>query len=297
MNWHDLQILLAFRRQGTLQKSAAALAVDISTVSRRLRALEAELDAPLVENIQGRLTLTAQGEAAARAAEAMEAESDALHRDLKGRDASLSGTLRVALLDVFATAHMDLLEAFKAAYPQVVLELLCSTSRTHSLTRREAEVAIRVSRRPDETLVGRKVLELDYAVYASRDLVARGGRDWRALPWLAFDLAAQAAVTEDWMKRQGVLDQVRLRTDSPAALFRAAEAGAGAAALAMPYAARCPGLVRLSDPLSGFGTEVWLLTHRDLRRNARVRAFLDHMYEGLTAWRRAAPGLEAAEPG
>ena len=295
MNWHDLQILLAFRRGGTLQKSAAALGLDISTVSRRLRALEADLGAPLVENVRGRLTLTAQGEAAARAAEAMEAESDSLHRTLTGRDAALSGTLRVALLDVFAAFHMDLLEAFKAAYPQVVLELLCSTSRTHSLTRREAEVAVRVSRRPDETLVGRKVMRLDYAIYASEGLVARRGRDWRALPWIGYDLSAKPAVTEDWMRRQGVRDSVRLRADSPAAVFRAAEAGAGAAPLAMPYAERCRGLVRLSEPLPGFATEVWLLTHRDLRRNARVRAFLDHMYEGLTEWRRAGPEPKAAE--
>ena len=296
MNWHDLQILLAFRRQGTLQKSAKALGLDISTVSRRLRALEAELDAPLVENIRGRLSLTAQGEAAARAAEAMEAESDSLHRALKGRDASLSGTLRVAMLDIFAEVHMDLLEAFKAAYPQVVLELLCSTSRTHSLTRREAEVAVRVARRPEETLVGRKVMPLDYAVYASEALVARGGRDWRDLPWIGYDLSSEARVTEDWMKRQGVRDKVRLRADSPAAIFRATEAGAGAAALSMPYAERRRGLVRLSDPLPGFATDVWLLTHRDLRRNARVRAFLDHMNEGLTEWRRATPVL-AAEVG
>ena len=284
MNWHDLQILLAFRRQGSLQKAAGLLGIDISTVSRRLRALEAELQTPLVENIGGRLILTSQGEAAAGAAAAMEAESDSLHRALKGHDASLSGTLKVATLDIFAAFHMDLLEAFKAAHPQIVLELLCSSSRPHNLTRREAEVALRVARRPGDTLVGRRVLRLDYAVYASRDLVERRGEDWRALPWLGFDLAANAAVTEDWMKRQGVLDSVRLRTDSPATLFQAAQAGAGAATLAMPYAARCPDLIRLSEPLSGFATDVWLLTHRDLRRNARVRAFLDHMYDGLATW-------------
>ncbi len=294
MNWQDLQILLAFRRQGSLQTAAKALGLDISTVSRRLRALEAALDAPLVENIRGRLSLTAQGEEAARAAEAMAAESDSLQRALKGRDAALSGTLRVAMLDVFADFHMDLLEAFKAAHPQVVLELLCSSSRTHSLTRREAEVAVRVARRPEETLVGRRVMRLDYAVYASEALVARGGRDWRALPWIGYDLSAEARVTEDWMKREGVLGKVRLRADSPAAIFRATEAGAGAAALSLPYAERCRGLVRLSAPLPGFATEVWLLTHRDLRRNARVRAFLDHMYEGLAAWQRAGPGAAAA---
>ncbi len=288
MNWQDLQILLMFQRHETLAKSAAALGVDLSTVSRRLRALEADLAAPLLENVGGKLALTALGEEAARAAEAMDSESNALRRLLQGREAVLSGTLRVALLDVFVRFHADLLESFGAAFPDVQLELYSATPRAHNLTRREADVAVRASRQPDETLVGRKALRIEYAVYAARPLVERCGRGWSALPWVGYDATANATVTDAWMRRHDLVDGVRARVDTPAALFHAVEAGVGAAPLAVPYARRCPDLVELSDPLPGFGTDLWLLTHRDLRRNGRVRAFLDHMYAGLAEWRRAA---------
>ena len=291
VNWHDLQILLAFRRHATLARAADTLGIDISTVSRRLRALEADLGVRLVENVGGRLTLTSFGEEAVRAAEAMDVESDALHRLLKGREAVLSGSLRVALLDVFVRFHIDLLESFATAYPDVTLELFSTSQRLHNLTRREADVAVRASRRPDEALVGRKALRLEYAVFAARSLVERAGDYWRSLPWIGYDESAGATETEAWMRRERLVERVRMRVDSPAALFQVVEAGLGAAPLAIPYATRSRDLVRLSDPMPGFGTDLWLLTHRDLRRNARVRAFLDHMYDGLAEWRRTAPKL------
>ncbi|MEO1182494.1 MAG: LysR family transcriptional regulator, partial [Cyanobacteria bacterium J06636_28] len=141
MNWSNLQVLLTFDREGTLQKTAAKLAMDISTVSRRIRALEADLGQKLVENISGRLVLTTFGEQAVQAAESMAAESDHLQRVIQGKESALSGVLRVALLDILVFFHQDLLQSFSAQYPHITLELVSGTSRVHSLTRREADVA------------------------------------------------------------------------------------------------------------------------------------------------------------
>ncbi|PZD75186.1 HTH-type transcriptional regulator GltR [Acaryochloris thomasi RCC1774] len=294
MNWSDLQVLLTFQREGTLQKAATQLDLDISTVSRRIRMLEKDLGSKVVENVSGRLVLTSYGEQVVEAAEAMEVESDALQRGAKGKESVLSGVLRVALLDMFVLFHADLLNSFTVQYPQITLELVSGTTRFHSLTRREADVAIRVSTQPDENLVGMRALHTEYAVYA-HVAIAEGqwsaianqpSTPWDVLPWIGWDPAVNARMIDAWMERHVPIEQVRFRVDSPAALFMMAEAGGGACILPVIYADLSDNLVRLSDVLKGFGTDVWLLTHRDLKRNGRVQAFLNHCYQGLEPLRR-----------
>lgn len=287
VNWSDLQVLLTFHREGTLQKTAAKLGVDISTVSRRLRMLEADLDSKVVENVSGRLVLTTYGEQAVKAAEAMEVESDNLQRGVKGKESLLSGVLRVALLNAFVLFHADLLEGFKTRYPQITLELVSGTIRVHSLTRREADIAMRVTRQPDETLVGRRAFHTDYAVYAHPAIANTPPSHWDDLPWIGWDPLANARMIDAWMEKHVSAEQIRFRVDNFAAQFIMAEAGGGACILPTAYAERSDKLVRLSDVLDGFGTDIWLLTHRDLRRNARVQAFFDHMYKGLEPFRQA----------
>lgn len=281
MNWSDLQVLLTFHREGTLQKAAAKLGVDISTVSRRIRALETDLGSRAVENVSGRLVLTSHGEQAVQSAEAMEAESDHLQRTVMGEASVLSGVLRVALLDIFVLFHIDLLNMFKTRYPHVTLELIAGTSRVHSLTRREADVAIRALQKPDDTLIGMRALNTGYAVYAHPAITNTQPACWATLPWIGWDPSANARMTDAWMAKHVPAEQVRFRTDSPTAQFLMAEAGGGACILPIVYADLSNKLVRLSDQLQGFGTDIWLLTHRDLRRSKRVQAFLEHIYKGL----------------
>ncbi|MGJ3245885.1 MAG: LysR family transcriptional regulator [Elainellaceae cyanobacterium] len=281
MNWADLQVLLAFQREGTLQKAAAKLGVDISTVSRRIRALETDLSSKLVENVSGRLVLTANGEHAVHAAEVMVEESDNLQRVIKGAENVLSGVLRVAILDALVFFHQDLLLSFSARYPHITLELVSGTSRVHSLTRREADVAIRVSKQPDDTLVGMRALHTEYAIYAHRSVADRPPDNWAALPWIGWDAASNARMIDAWMGKNVPIEQIRFRVDSAIAQFTLAEAGGGACILPVVYADLSGQLVRLSEVLDGFDTDIWLLTHRDLKRNGRVQAFLEHFYKGL----------------
>lgn len=285
MNWSDLQVLLAFKREGTLQKAAEKLGIDISTVSRRIRALESDLGSKLVENVSGRLVLTSHGERAVQTAETMAIESDSLQRQVKGEETVLSGVLRVTLLDLFVMFHADLLNAFQMRYPKVTLELVSTTIRMHSLTRREADVAIRVTKQPDDALVGMRALRIDYAVYAHRAIADSPPVHWGELPWIGWDSAANARMIDAWMEKHVPSENVRFRVDSPAAQFILVEAGVGACILPIAYADLSENLVRLSEVIEGFHTHVWLLTHRDLRHNTRVKAFLDHFYEGLETLR------------
>ncbi|MEL6222801.1 MAG: LysR family transcriptional regulator [Cyanobacteria bacterium J06627_8] len=285
MNWSDLQVLLAFTQGGTLQKAAERLGMDISTVSRRIRTLESDLGSKLVENVSGRLVLTSYGERAVQAAETMEIESDNLQRIIKGEESLLSGVLRVALLDVLLFFHHNLLQSFTVRYPHITLELVSSTSRVHSLTRREADIAIRVAKQPDDTLVGMRALHTEYAIYAHRSVAEQPPNRWADLPWIGWDPASNARMIDAWMEKHVPPEQIRFRVDSAMAQFTLAEAGGGACILPVVYANLRPTLVRLSDVLDGFDTNIWLLTHRDLRRNGRVQAFLDHCYQGLEPFR------------
>lgn len=285
LNWSDLQVLLTFDREGTLQKTAAKLAVDISTVSRRIRALEADLEQKLVENVSGRLVLTTFGEQAVQTAAAMAAESDHLQRIIQGKESTLSGVLRVALLDIMVFFHQDLLQSFTAQYPQITLELVSGTSRVHSLTRREADIAIRVSNQPDDTLVGMRAFQTEYAIYAHRTIAKSPPHSWADLPWIGWDPAVNARMIDAWMERHVPPEQIRLRMNSAIAQFTMAKAGGGACILPAVYGDLSSELVRLSEDLEGFDTSVWLLTHRDLKRNGRVQAFLDYIYKGLKPFR------------
>lgn len=285
LNWSNLQVLLTFDREGTLQKTAAKLAMDISTVSRRIRALEADLGQKLVENISGRLVLTTFGQQAVQAAESMAAESDHLQRVIQGKESALSGVLRVALLDILVFFHQDLLQSFSAQYPHITLELVSGTSRVHSLTRREADVAIRVSKQPDETLVGMRAFQTEYAIYAHHTIAKSPPSSWADLPWIGWDPAVNARLIDAWMEGYVPPEQVRFRVNSAIAQFMLTEGGCGACILPVAYADLSDELVRLSEDLDGFDTSIWLLTHRDLKRNGRVQAFMKHFYKGLEPFR------------
>ncbi|WP_019506207.1 LysR family transcriptional regulator [Pleurocapsa sp. PCC 7319] len=281
MNWSDLKILLVFAREGTLQKAAQKLGMDISTVSRRIRNLENDLGSKVVENVGGRLVFTTYGEQAVQTAEAMAAESNHLQRLIKGEESLLSGVLRVALLDALVFFHQDLLQSFSVQYPHITLELVSGTSRVHSLTRREADVAIRVSKQPDDTLVGMRALHIEYAIYAHQSVAERPPTLWADLPWIGWDPALNARKIDAWMEKHVPLEQIRFRVDSAIAQFTLVEAGCGACILPVVYADLNDQLVRLSEILDGFDTNIWLLTHRDLKRNGRVQAFFEHFYKGL----------------
>ncbi|MEM9492373.1 MAG: LysR family transcriptional regulator, partial [Myxococcota bacterium] len=190
----------------------------------------------------------------------------------------LRGSLRISSLDiVFELWRADLLE-LQQQLPRVELVLL---DQTHvvDLARREADVAIRFAIAPPEHLVGRRHVELFYAVYASAQLVERvtdgGARTARYAdyPWIGWD-GMFAAATDRVVQQHAPGAAIPLRINSLALLGRSIEDGIGVSVMPCFYGDRQPGLVRLGDYFEG-GMYFWVLTHEQLRRTARVRAFTD----------------------
>jgi DNA-binding transcriptional LysR family regulator len=301
MDWDDLRIALAVARGGGLGPAARALGVNHATVWRRLKGLEEQLGVRLFDRRPEGYVPTAAGDELRRAAEAMEEAAAALDRRISGRDLQLTGTVRLATLDPIAVGLLPpLLARFRALHPGIVVELAAGTALAN-LTRRDADVALRATDAPPETLVGQRLADVAMTVYASPAYLARNpaGTDWASHDWVAPDDSLAHANFARFIAREGG-GRVVLRADSELALAAAAAAGIGATILACTVGDGDPRLVRLAPPLPELTHGLWILTHEDLKGAARIRAFIDFMAAAIRAERpRLAgeiPRLGAASP-
>jgi DNA-binding transcriptional LysR family regulator len=300
MEWDDFRVVLALSRARGLGGAAAALGVDASTVFRRLAALEKTLGARLFER-GGGYAPTAAGERLAGAAERMESEAQAADREVTGRDTRLSGSLRVTAADTIAFFLLPPhLAAFRGRHPGIVVELDVG-NRVLSLAQREADVALRAMRPAQGDLFGRKLADIAWTVYASRDCLAAHGPARRASDLGRFpiiggldDLAPVKAYA--WLRRVTPPSAVVYRANSVLQQWRAAAAGIGAALLPCFVGDSAPELERVLPPPPELKRELWLVTHGDLRQTARVRAFMDDVGAGLAAEREALEGRVARTP-
>lgn len=280
-DWDDLRIFLAVARAGSLSGAARTLGVNHSTVFRRIGAFEEALGVRLFERQTGGYLLTPAGEELRDGALRVEEEIASVSRKVTGQDLRLSGTVRITTIDMLAFGLLPRhLAGFRDAYPGIEVELIVGNVALN-LSRREADVALRVGNAPVETLVGRRVGRLAFAVYGSAGYRARRSEPDLALhDWIGFDSEHEALVR----RIARFLPEVkpRLRTNSVAAALSTAKAGLGLAPLPCGLADIEADLVRIAPLPDEFTLDLWLLTHEDLRRTARIRAFLDFMAKTLT---------------
>jgi len=267
--WDDLRVLLAAVRAGSVTEAARRLGLDQTTVTRRLRSFESRMGQRLLERVKGGVVLTPVGEAFVAAAEDMEGRVLALEREVAGTG-DLRGPLRFTLPELLAHAWMPALVAFARAHPNVQLELV-TTYQVMSLNRREADVALRMVQHPPEHLVGRRLSAVALAAYVHRDLADLPRTE---MPWIAWDRLADPE-GRDAARRQatGIGGPVVVSVTDYMTLLEALRAGAGAADIPCITGDREPSLVRVSAPRVT-DNRLWLLTHADLRKSARVRALM-----------------------
>ena len=279
-DWDDLRFVLAVARGGSLSAAARTLGVNHSTVHRRLAGLEGRLAIRLFDRDGGRHKPTAEGADLLASAERVETEMHALGRRLAGRDLRLTGRVSLTAPDDIANLLLpEPLARFRAAYPGVALELLVD-NRMLSLTRREADVAIRPTSAPPETLIGRKIGLLTNAVYRRRDSEPSNPGETETA-WISWEEGAGPVSTHRWLAGRVPDSAVVYRSNSLLHQQVACRAGIGAALLPSFLGDPDPALVRAEGFDDLPTTDLWLLTHPDLRRTARVRALLDHLYTAL----------------
>lgn len=282
IRWDDLQIVLAIAESGSLSGASRALRISHATVFRRLSEMERGLGVTLFERSRTGYTPTLAGDDLAASAKRVQSEINGAERRIIGQDLTLTGSLRITTTDtLFAGLLSPLMASFRQRYPEITLEVVIS-NQLQSLSRREADIAIRPTRQPPETLVGRKVSVITQAIYGQKAL-------WQSTPlplepaslltesWIGPDVHLGDATLEKWMMNKSAA----YRLDSMRGMQSAVRHGAGIAVLPCYLGDADKALLRLSDPIEELTTQLWLLTHSDLRHVARVRAFMEAMTEGI----------------
>ena len=283
LDWNDLRTVLAVARAGSLNGASRELALRHSTVFRRIEEAEARIGARLFDRSRTGWRANLQGEAVAAAAAEMEAAALAAERAISGADDRIEGVIRLATSEMLAGYLLpSLLQRFLVAYPGIEIEADVS-NRAVDLTRREADLALRATDRPPESMVGRQVAELRYAIYAARALLPRRGGQpaLQDLPWIGFDDRIAYTGIAHWFSRALPEVRPRMKADSLPAMLMAAAAGLGAVALPMFAGAQEPRLLRISPPIEGQSMGLWLLHHPDVRGNARVRLLMQWLADAV----------------
>jgi DNA-binding transcriptional LysR family regulator len=279
--WDDLRTVLAVSRSGSLSGAARALSIEHSTVFRRLEDIEQRLGVALFERQRNGYLVNNHGEAIVEAAKVMEEAALSAERQVAGADASLKGVIRLATSEMLAAYLLPhILSDFLDQHSDIQIELDVS-NRSVDLTRREADMALRATMNPPDYLVGRKVAEITTAVYAVKKLIPEKIDDdmFDKLPWIGFDERMASVPQARWMRERLPHIVPRLRMDSFLAITRSAAIGVGAANLPCFAASQEPSLIQLSTPMDGPRMELWLLSHPDVRGNARVRALQQYLTE------------------
>jgi DNA-binding transcriptional LysR family regulator len=285
--WDDLRYVLAVATAGSLASAARTLGVNHTTVLRRVTAFEEHIGVRVFDRLPTGYVLTPAGEELAAAARGIDDTINALTRKLAGHDLTLTGELRVTSTDTLMEAFLPrILADFKAAQPGIRIDLSVSNVMLN-LSRRDADVAIRPTIDPPETLVGRRISKIAFAIYASKEYLRERGQvdDLAQEQWVALDDSLSNTSVAKWMRTQLPDADVTFRTDSLVAMRQAARAGLGLAALPCYLGDASHDLIRVHPPIPAMETALWVLTHEDLRHTPRVRAFTDFMAEALRKYR------------
>lgn len=295
--WDDFRLIKAIIDARSLPGAATRLGLNHSTVFRRLGQIEAGLGLTLFERHRSGYVATPAGEEMAALAGRVDDEISAFALKLAGQEIKPAGDLRVTTND---TLLVDLLTPIFAGFlqscPDIRLDIL-SGNQALNLSKRDADVAIRATDKPPETLVGRRTARIAWALYGRAADVTEPGTPALEALWqrrwvsLGEEFAMVKAVRQ--VLQHVPPERIVYRLNTVLGLAEAVEAGIGIGYLPCFIADRRPGLLRLAAPDPDLAADLWLLTHPELRHSPRVRLFMDHVAAELV---RLKPLLEATGP-
>jgi DNA-binding transcriptional LysR family regulator len=282
INWDNLRYVLMVASKGSIAAAARELQVNRTTVLRRINAFQDNLNCRIFERGEAGYVLTPEAEKMISAAREVENTLFNMQRQLAGRELKLEGELRVTTTDTFMVALLGPhLARFHQKHPHIVVEIL-STNSILDLNRRDADIAIRPTRTPDAHLVGKRVSDVEFGIYASREfLEGRTTENLFLQDWIGFDTSLRSTPPGAWFEAKVPQQRVCLRGDSFVGVKVAAENGIGLALLPCLLGDGSDQLERLPLEIPELTIGLWLLTHPDLVRSARVNAFFEYFSEAL----------------
>jgi DNA-binding transcriptional LysR family regulator len=289
MNWDDFRLVRAIAEARSLVGAAESLGLNHSTVFRRLGQIETDLGRPLFERSRAGYSPTAAGDEMIALAHRMADGVIEFERRLAGQDERPRGELRVTTTDsLYATLLAPIFASFREAYPEIRLDIIVSNASLN-LSRRDADVAIRATSEPPDTLVGRRVGVMSWGVYA------RAGSGFVNVDplgdeaiYVGFGPPMEEIEAATWISRNVPAARIVARVNTMHMAALSAAAGLALAVVPRVVGDAMPELARLDVDIKSTNA-LWLLTHADLKGAARVRAFMDHTWSHLS---RERPRIE-----
>jgi len=285
VDWNALKIFLAIAESGTLAGAAKSLQVNHSTVFRRLNTFEDEIGGRLFERLSHGYELTQMGEELLVEAKKIAASFDDMERHIVGKDIQPKGTVKITAPNNIAYRYLPrYLTEFNQSYPDIKIELLVSNLEIN-MNNRQADIAVRATSAPPEHLIGRRLRSITWGVYASKNYKEKCG-----LPKNMAQLADHVLIGATGSMRslaayrwldKNLPQQIKTRCDELIAMAAFAEAGQGLAVL--PDDQMRPGIVKLFNFPNAENSELWLLTHPDLRHVERIKLVMQHLAEAFSA--------------
>ena len=289
--WSDLRYFLAVARHGSTLAAAKALKLSQSTVQRRLAELERRIGRPLVKRSPTGYRLTEFGQEMLPFAERVEHAVQAMEQHRGTVERGEVGVIRITCPEpiMYRITQSSLLDRFHARYPGLRIEFVMS-DKYLDLAKGDADVALRSGDTDDDVLVGRKIADSIWAVYASRKYIERRGKpdrvealDRHAIVGLDESMANHRATK--WLREVAPDAEMSARINSVLGLVSAAKSGIGLAPLPTALGDAEADLVRVLGPIPELTRSWRLLTHPDLRQTPRVAAFFDFVNDELASFR------------
>jgi len=280
LEWSDLRVLLAVARCKTLRASAMSLRVDQSTVVRRVAALESALGVRLFERIDGAMTATRVGESVITDAEQIEHHVLSIQERATNQDAVIGGSVRVTTVSTIANHILiPAMAELRTRHPALCVELI-SDNASLSITRREADIAVRFARpSKDDDMLCQRVGEIEYAAFAAT------GTSPDELPWVTYDDSMANVPQARWIasvRREEQQPPPLLANDGEAILY-AVRNGLGKSLLPVFLQARFGDLQMLPQYGTVLSREVWLIVHPRIRHLARIQSAMAWMLSVFSA--------------
>jgi DNA-binding transcriptional LysR family regulator len=280
-DWEDLRHFVVLAREGTLSAAARLLGVDHATVARRVAALEADTGLKLIDRRARSYQLTDDGKRIAATAMPMEQAAFAVGRAVQAAKPDLRGEVSISSPPSLANALIaPQLFRLRHRHPGIRIKLI-GEKRTASLNRREADVALRLSRPREPGLIARKIGSFGFGLYGAPIYLKQTPR--HALAFIAYDDSMDDAPQQKWLQAMAAGQEIVLRTNDLENQAAAARTGVGLAVLPQFLGDPDPRLERYDVAPAPPSREVWLLVHRDLRQTPLVRAVLEFLTDCIKA--------------
>lgn len=291
---NDLIYVAAVTQTGSLSAAARKLQVNHATVFRRIAQIEQDLGVRLFERGAGRYIATAAGEELAAAGAAMELTAERSLLKVAGRDLRPSGVVRITTTDSFATTLLNpVLALCRVRYPQIVLHIGIDNIML-DLSKRDADIAVRPTLHPPEYLVGKRIAPLAFAVYGASDYLEKTTASTLSEHhWIGLGESQERHRTLQWLQKIIPLEQVGYRVDGFASVARACADGLGVAVLPCLLGDGLAPLRRMHEPIPELASELWVLTHPDLRKTVRIQTVFQLLHRELAKHAMALQGIRS----